>query len=357
MLALTDRPRHITVENTTYCNLSCKMCPHEELHVKTGKQNHIQAMILEKIVNQIKPRTLSLTGLGEPLLDPCFFQHVDVVKQGGIRVEVTTNGTLLSEYAAQIVDSGIDILKISIDGARDKTYASIRGQDAFPAVKTGLKHLITEKGKRNSKHPAVSMNFVVQRQNYKEIPEVIGLARQLGVDQVSFLRPTMFETKERSTLVDDIPKCDLLHVLIEGSNIAAKLGVRTNLGEWIHKFEERWRFYMSKQEPFKPTRCMRPWFSPFVAVDGKVYGCPFFGELGVPLGDLSKEDFRCIVRGETYAKEMISFLMKQQTHVYCRGCEYAIDERTLLRYLCARPTVRRSIDLETIGSGSEACEE
>lgn len=340
MLALTAKPRHVAVEHTTYCNLSCRMCPHEELYVKKGKQSHMQPIIVKKIVEQMKPRTLNLTGLGEPLLNPFFFQDVEVAKKKGIKVEVTTNATLLWRYAAQIVDSGIDILKISVDGASNETYASIRGQDVLPVIKKGLKRLRIEKEKRNSKCPAVSINFVVQRQNYKEIPEIIILAHELGVDQVEFLRLTMFETKEHSTLIGDIRKGDLLNALAEGRNIAANLGVRTNLGEWRDNFEKIWRFYESKQHSFKPSRCMRPWFSPYVAVDGKVYSCPFVGELGVPLGDLSKEDFWSIIHGEAYKKEMINLLTKHQTYVYCRNCDYAINEKRLLRYLL-RSIIRR----------------
>ena len=69
---------------------------------------------------------------------------------------------------------------MSLDGTDAGTYASIRGLDAFDKVCEGI---------RAAAHlgSAVGVRVTLQRANYRQLPLFVGLARELGAQQVSFL--------------------------------------------------------------------------------------------------------------------------------------------------------------------------
>lgn len=59
-------------------------------------------------------REVFLTGEGEPMLHPQLIEVVKALKQAGRRVNLFTNGTLLTKKNVEgILDSGLDVVKIS----------------------------------------------------------------------------------------------------------------------------------------------------------------------------------------------------------------------------------------------------
>ena len=57
------------------------------------------------------------------------------LKDRGTYVLFNTNGTLLNPKKFQeIIDTGLDELRVSLDAADRKSYAAIRGKDFFPRI-------------------------------------------------------------------------------------------------------------------------------------------------------------------------------------------------------------------------------
>jgi hypothetical protein len=73
-------------------------------------------------------------------------------------------------------------LIISLDSDTADGYASIRGVDAFDHL-MGVPELF----RRESPKTALTLCILVQRLNFRRLPEFVGLAADLGVDRVSFL--------------------------------------------------------------------------------------------------------------------------------------------------------------------------
>jgi uncharacterized Fe-S cluster-containing radical SAM superfamily enzyme len=71
---------------------------------------------------------LCMHNWGEPLLHKDIFRMIDYAKAAGIAwVVMNTNGTLLTDKMIQrIVESGLDIIRFSIDGSAE-TFKKIRG--------------------------------------------------------------------------------------------------------------------------------------------------------------------------------------------------------------------------------------
>lgn len=92
--------KKIYVEITNVCNLSCSFCPSS-----MRKKQFMKVKEFERILEQIKPFTdyIYLHIKGEPLLHPNLKEILNLCERFKIKVNITTNGTL--------IDEKIDILK------------------------------------------------------------------------------------------------------------------------------------------------------------------------------------------------------------------------------------------------------
>ena len=100
-------PRHIFIETTANCNLSCEYCPREK------RKEDMDFGLFKQIVDecsQYGPRSFSLHLFGEPLLYPHILEAISYIKSKNKRhtVLLTTNGTLLNKFAQQILQLGTD---------------------------------------------------------------------------------------------------------------------------------------------------------------------------------------------------------------------------------------------------------
>ena len=83
--------KKVYVEITNVCNMSCRFCP------KTGRPaGFMKVELFEKILSEVQghARFIYLHVLGEPLLHPQIGTFLDLCEQYGLRVNITTNGTL-----------------------------------------------------------------------------------------------------------------------------------------------------------------------------------------------------------------------------------------------------------------------
>jgi MoaA/NifB/PqqE/SkfB family radical SAM enzyme len=128
--------------------------------------------------------TVSLSGFGEPLLHPQFCDFLSQVKRAGLRAELITNGTLLSDRVAErLVDEQLDRLAVSTDGPQqDATDPFHTG--ALAQVQDNLRALCRLKQRRRAERPAITLVFVASRRNIGQLPAVQRLAEELGATDV-----------------------------------------------------------------------------------------------------------------------------------------------------------------------------
>ncbi|HEY2881357.1 MAG TPA: radical SAM/SPASM domain-containing protein [Pirellulales bacterium] len=121
-------PHTVRVETTNHCQADCTFCPRES--IGRGKL-FMKQEIFESVVKQCAAggcKIMHLHGFGEPLLDKQLPERIRLCKQSGIgRVKIFTNGGLLrDDMAHRLLDSGVDEIKISIDGADAKEFNQLR---------------------------------------------------------------------------------------------------------------------------------------------------------------------------------------------------------------------------------------
>jgi len=131
---------YLRISVTDRCNLRCRYCMPEEGVVL---MNHDEILSLEEIVEVVKEgvrkgiNRVRLTG-GEPLVRKGIVSLVEVlVKIDGIKeVSMTTNGTLLADFAAKLAMAGLKRVNISVDTLDPEKYRDLtRGGDINAVLK------------------------------------------------------------------------------------------------------------------------------------------------------------------------------------------------------------------------------
>lgn len=176
-------PRSISLMITDRCNLRCRMCQYSYSETPEYSLNQAGFMPFElfrRILDTCpgKP-VIGLTG-GEPLLHPQVTDFIHELKQRGFLCSLTTNGTFLSAKAAQLCESKLDMLIVSIDGDQ-ATHNQIRGKGAFERAVAGIQEIL-----KLPDRPVVGISTVITDVNYRDLEKSFTLAETLGVDLLNF---------------------------------------------------------------------------------------------------------------------------------------------------------------------------
>jgi MoaA/NifB/PqqE/SkfB family radical SAM enzyme len=127
-------------------------------------------------------------GLGEPLAHPDIVEMIRQLKSLGCFIELITNGTLLDpSLSEKLIDAGLDMLWISLDGATPESYRDVRLGAALPEVLANLKEFRRIPWRKHHPvgldlllPPQVGIVFVAMKRNISDLPAVFRLASQLG---------------------------------------------------------------------------------------------------------------------------------------------------------------------------------
>jgi radical SAM protein with 4Fe4S-binding SPASM domain len=177
----SENPRPVVVWNCTrICNLNCIHC-----YASANKQSSPEQLSTEAGKTFIRDLAdfgvpVVLFSGGEPLMRRDLFELAAFAKESGLRVALSTNGTLITpETAKTLKDIGFAEVGISLDGIGiNNDY--FRGKEgAFQAALNGIRNSILQ-GLR------VSLRLTITRFNYKEIPGILDLVEKEGIDRVCF---------------------------------------------------------------------------------------------------------------------------------------------------------------------------
>lgn len=93
--------KKVYIEITSVCNLACSFCP------QTARtKNFMKPDVFETVLDQVKPHTdhIYLHVKGEPLLHPKIDALLDASHARGLKVNITTNGTLIHKAGPKILE-------------------------------------------------------------------------------------------------------------------------------------------------------------------------------------------------------------------------------------------------------------
>ena len=177
-------PVEYIVETTAKCNLYCPMCPRE-----THKQPKADMTdgVYERLVREAGDTAehMMLIGLGEPFMDRQIFERIEFCHRHSISTLLSTNGTFLDEAtAARVLDSPLEQITLSFDGAKKETFEFYRKGAKFEKVRDNFVRFARMKHERRSKLQVV-VQMVKMEGNADEVDDFIRFWSALpGVDQV-----------------------------------------------------------------------------------------------------------------------------------------------------------------------------
>jgi radical SAM protein with 4Fe4S-binding SPASM domain len=301
-------PRSIQIECTTRCNLKCTFC---EISYWTEKPADLKFENVQQMVTHLpKLQRIDLTGIGEALMNPAFFEIVKFLKARNLYVTLNDNFTLVTEQTAyRLVELGVDQIFLSLDGATKDTYEQLRRGSNFERVIMNTRRLIEIKQKLGQKLPEVKINTVVCLTNYHELPALVELAANMGVGMIQFVNVITFEN------TTDLSTQSLQAKVQQTFQDAVQRGRELGVLVKIELFDQ-----------LPVQQCDFPWTRNFVTHDGYVHPCCYTTQNGDrqaqnqrSLGNLLTHSFNNIWQNHDYStfrQKMASGILPYQ----CQHC-------------------------------------
>jgi radical SAM protein with 4Fe4S-binding SPASM domain len=289
------KPFTVSIEPTTSCNLRCPECP-SGLRKFTRNTGNISMEMYQQIIDQLSPDLLylNLYFQGEPYLHPHFFKMVEYASDKNIYTATSTNAHFLTaEAAKKTVESGLDRIIISLDGLDQETYEKYRFGGSFDRVMEGLRNLVMWKKKLKSLTPYIILQFIVFHTNEHQIPGLKKLAKEAGVDKLEIKSAQVYNYEDGNRLIP-FDRSKSRYKKIKGEKYI--------IDNPLH------------------NHCFRMWRGCVLTWDGLVVPCCFDKDATHRLGDLKKQSFEDIWRGEAYdlfRKQVFS--ARKQIDI-CRNC-------------------------------------
>jgi MoaA/NifB/PqqE/SkfB family radical SAM enzyme len=264
----------VTLYLTERCNSRCISCD----YWRNGKSDVTAESVAAWLPDLLELETqVVLISGGEPLLNPHWTEIAEMLRHAGIRLWLLTSGLSLAKHAAR-VSRLFESLTVSLDGADAASYLAIRGVDAFEQVCKGIRAA-------TSVGLPPSIRVTVQRGNYRQLPELVALAKRLGVLQVSFLAADVANAHAFGRIgasagdvalhAEDLPILERVLDEMEREHAADyRCGY---IAESPLKMRRILQYYaaLCGRAAFPATRCNAPEFSAVIAASGRVHPCFF----------------------------------------------------------------------------------
>ena len=312
---------------TTRCHSRCTGCNYWASEPIDMPLERAEQLALE--LQSLGTHLVLLSG-GEPLCHPRWSEIADTMRRAKLRVWLLTAGLTLQHVAPRAAEL-CERITISLDGATRETYARIRGVDAFVAVCAGIASAV-EQGVE------VTLRCTVQRDNYRELPDLIRLARQLGVKQISFLAVDVLSATAFGRQGGSMPPLALVADDLPGFGAALDILNRDFADDFVsgfiaespEKLGRMGQFFAASAglAPFPPVRCNAPRFSAVIAADGRVQPCYFVPS---PLAPGPAPDLRRALNEAALIRARREIRLGQQAACETCVCSMYRGPRALMR--------------------------
>jgi radical SAM protein with 4Fe4S-binding SPASM domain len=322
-------PAGIQIEPANRCNLKCNMCP---INYLTRERDMLDLDLFKKIIRQVKPPYLVLTGYTEALLHANTYEMIDLASRYGT-VKMDTNATLLDEERiSRLLRTKLDIVSVSLDSIDPDNYRAIRLGAEVEPVLANIRLL--DRMRKEARSPLqLHINAVIQRLNIDDLAGIIRFAGEVDADYVGagFVSTCgVAEYDELLIRAGDLPG---LQESVDRAYDAAKdCGVKAN----IRHLELLIKHGADYDNIVRINPCYSPWYYAFVSCQGDLFPCCFLFDGQVRFGNLRDEPFKKV----WYSKEYTRFRKELRSGKtgYCRGC--INGEPELLARLERVPLVR-----------------
>ena len=273
-------PMTLEVYPTLRCNLDCSFCDTTDRH--RPPVDELSAERWLEIIDEahaLGVQRVFVLGGGEPLarrdVTPALLRRV---KEHGMQGVLTTNGTLLGpDLAAQLVETRWDEIHFSIDGPTAEVHDRLRGQrGAFKKTVQAACSLAVRKRREEREAPRIALHFVLTRENWRTLPDMVRLADSLGAFRVDFDALIAYTPAQRALRLTDDERAQVPGVAAEALGLARELGIATTLEHFLAP-DRLDRGSAAPTAPDLPglrgAPCLKAWHYLVVQADGRTSPC------------------------------------------------------------------------------------
>ena len=181
---------HLTkvyIEPTVACNLDCITCFRNSWDQPIGRMTDETFERIFAGLRELSPTpSVYFGGIGEPLFHPKTVEWIRRIKELDVKVELITNGTILNEKKAQqLIDVGLDVLWVSLDGATPESFADVRMGAELPVILENLRRLFKMRKGGHFPKPEIGVAFVAMKRNIDDLPKIIKMGHTFGAKYYS----------------------------------------------------------------------------------------------------------------------------------------------------------------------------
>jgi len=187
--ALLSLPFGLVVDTSNACNLACPGCVHSERAKELKLFDWKPGLISENCFTAFLRRygasamNATLCNYGEPLANAATPKYIQAAKRYLLHTTISTNMTLPRFDASAYVESGLDYMVLSIDGATQPVYERFRRKGDLGQAFENIRKLVAARDRLGRRTPILAWRFLAFEHNAHEIPAAMDKARELGVDQ------------------------------------------------------------------------------------------------------------------------------------------------------------------------------
>lgn len=270
------RFKKIYVEITNVCNLNCSFCSKVN-----RKQEFITLDRIDHLFNDIKDYTdyIYLHVKGEPLLHPQLGEIIDLANKYNLKVNLTTNGTLLKDKINILKKENIQKINISLhsENKKDNNLEEVfNTRDEFLTDKTIIYRLWTLKDGKFDNKSQIIVDKIIN--NYNLSTEIVQKIYN-----------------DKNIKIDDNLYID-----------------KDNEFEWPN----------TNQDNETNGFCYALKTQIAILVDGTVVPCCLDADGKIPLGNIYETSFKDIIEGEKFTKLKKSFEDRKPCAELCRKCTF-----------------------------------
>lgn len=284
---LRSLPLKLTIDPCNICNLRCVLCPTGQ-GLKNRKRSMMSFSDFEKIINEMGDYLyeVALYNWGEPFLNKEIYRMIRLLKKRRIKAISNSNMNvrLTEGDAEEIVRSGLDTLIVSMDGITQATYEKYRVGGDLELVKRNVSMISDAKRKLGAGKPELIWQFLVNKYNEKEVPELERVKEDLGFDALWLGRL----------------RCDI------GMEIFLDQNQRYESARSLLPSDEKYSRYdaSERKEKSEAKSCYFLWTTAAINPDGSVSPCCALYNQAFDFGNVfeSGQSFRDVWNGERYVE-------------------------------------------------------
>lgn len=252
--------------------------------------------LFERVIGESARHLCHLTFYfqGEPYLHPSFLKLVRLAKRQRIYTVTSTNSHYLDDQRArETVDSGLDRLIISVDGATQETYEQYRIGGTLEKVLNGARKVVEWKKKLKRKHPYVVFQMLVVRPNEHQLEDVRKLAVETGVDEVVFKTAQVYDYENGNSLIP----------------------LNNRYSRYVQQFNGTWKV-KNKLE----NHCWKMWNSCVMTWDGKIVPCCFDKDAQHVVGNVVDASLQAVWNSVPYRNFRAQLFNGRKEIDICSNC-------------------------------------